>query len=177
MLIDTTTNQNVEFYLRPVNRDEIIENHYNPDGGWAFDWLHPLSHGFEIYGLVTDTFPESVQGLIALKQNPDEAFNCVDIDIVESSPNNKKEIGGNPNIRRTYKGVGRCLIAFACQYSIDNGFEGYVGLTSKSSKFKFYEDMGAFRTSGQRYMFFDTTAKQLVQIYFPGGVKWWKKQK
>ncbi|MBT2757909.1 hypothetical protein J7E71_18690 [Mesobacillus foraminis] len=176
MLIDVETNKAVPFYFRRVERTEIKKNMYLPDNGWDFNWLHPISHGFEVYGLVTESNYDFVEGMIALKQNPDPDFMCIDIDIVESSPTNKKLIKGHPNLRRKHLGVGRCLIAFACQYSLDKGFDGYVGLTSKTSKFPFYESMGAIHTFGQRYMFNDIASQQITRTYFPGGVLWWPKQ-
>ncbi|TCN21202.1 GNAT family N-acetyltransferase [Mesobacillus foraminis] len=176
MLIDLTTNKEVEFYFRKVDRAEIKKNTYLPDNGWDFNWLHPISHEFEVFGLVTQSNHDFVEGLIALKQNHDPDFMCIDIDIVESSPINKKIIKGIPNLRRNYKGVGRCLIAFACQYSLDKGFDGFVGLTSKTSKFPFYESMGAIHTFGQQYMFNDIASQKLVKTYFPGGVLWSPKQ-
>lgn len=177
MLIDLATDKEVKYYFRKVERAEIKQNNYLPDNGWDFNWLHPISHDFEVFGLVTESNPDYVEGLIALKQNSDPDFMCIDIDIVESSPKNKKELKGYQNLRRTYKGVGRCLIAFACQYSIDKGYDGYVGLTSKTSKFPFYESMGAFPTFGQCYMFNHLASQNLVQTYFPGGVLWWPEQK
>lgn len=92
-----------------------------------------------------------------------------------SAPKNKKEIKGYANVQRIYKGVGRCLIAFACQYSLVSGLDGYVGLTSKSSKFSFYESMGATPVSNQFYMFNTFASQKLVQKYFPGGILWWPK--
>ncbi|QKY68415.1 hypothetical protein [Lentibacillus sp. CBA3610] len=107
-----------------MEREEIIEKKYNPEGGWSFHWLKPVTHFFNVYGLVTAEYPNSVQGLIALKPNYDDAFRCVDIDIIESSPHNKKMVHGVNNEKRKYVGIGRCLVAFACEYSINQGLEG-----------------------------------------------------
>ncbi|HDX9577011.1 TPA: hypothetical protein ROX88_000482 [Bacillus pseudomycoides] len=175
MLKEMASNKEVVYYFRRIEKEEIKQNKYLPDNGWDFNWLHPISHNFEVYGLVTELYPDSVEGLIALKQNNDPDFLCVDIDIVESAPKNKKEIKGYANVQRIYKGVGRCLIAFACQYSLVSGLDGYVGLTSKSSKFSFYESMGATPVSNQFYMFNTFASQKLVQKYFPGGVLWWQK--
>ncbi|WP_027415697.1 hypothetical protein [Aneurinibacillus terranovensis] len=175
MLIEVKTDTEVEFYFRKVSREEIVKRQYSPKGGWEFRWLKPLSQSFEIYGLVTEKYPTDVQGLIAARPNYDEDFLCVDVDIIESSPKNKKMIKGKINPNRTYIGVGKCLVAFACQYSIDKGLEGFVELTSKSSKYELYKELGAYQTYGQSMVFSDIAANQLAQIYFPEGVKWWER--
>ncbi len=84
--------------------------------------------------MVTEVYPSDIQGLIALKPNYDEAYRCLDVEIIKSTPNNKQIIKGKTNSKRTYIGVGKCLVAFSCQYSIDKELEGFVELTSKSSK-------------------------------------------
>ncbi|MDT0160617.1 MULTISPECIES: hypothetical protein [Bacillus] len=174
MLLDAATNKPVVFYFREVGKEEIKGNRYLSDYGWEFNWLHPISHGFRVFGLVTNKNPDFVEGLIALKENPDEDFLCVDVDIIESAPQNKKFIKGVLNKERSNINVGRILIAFACWYSIDKGYDGYVGLTSKSSKYPFYMSMGARQTFGQYIMFDDIAASRLVKQYFPGGVLWWQ---
>ncbi|MCC5803811.1 hypothetical protein [Rossellomorea vietnamensis] len=174
MLLNAATNSPVDYYFREVGKEEVKDNRYLPDYGWEFNWLYPISHDFKVFGLVTDHNPDIVEGLIALKENPDEDFLCVDVDIIESSPQNKKFIKGVLNQDRSYINVGRVLIAFACWYSIEKGYDGYVGLTSKSSKYPFYESLGAQLTYGQHFMFDDIAAERLVKIYFPGGVVWWQ---
>ncbi|MCM3067122.1 hypothetical protein M3568_11895 [Priestia flexa] len=177
------TGEKVEYYFRKVGKEEIKEKGYLPDEGWEFNWLRPLTHKYEVFGLITKERPDEVEGLIAVMLNDDPDFMCVDIEILESAPRNKKEIKGYSNLRRMYIGVGRCLIAFACQYSLDNGFDGYVGLAAKTSKMELYESMGAmavngygFDTGAQGYMFTQGAALNIVKEYFPGGVLWWPEQ-
>ena len=90
MIFNAETNQLVNYYFKKIERSEIIEKKYTPKGGWAFNWLKPLTHSFEIYGIVTEEYPNTIQGLIALKPNYDEAFRCVDVEIIESAKQNKK---------------------------------------------------------------------------------------
>ncbi|MFD1848873.1 hypothetical protein [Oceanobacillus bengalensis] len=175
MIVNVETNLLVDCYFKKVERSEIIEKKYSPKGNWAFNWLKPLTHSFEIYGIVTEEYPDMIQGLIALKPNYDEAFRCVDLEIIESAPHNKKLVNKRENVNRKYIGAGRCLVAFACQYSLDKGLEGFVELTSKTSKIDFYQDLGAVSTYGQNMMIADNVALDLAKQYFPGGVKWWKK--
>jgi hypothetical protein len=175
MIIDAKTNQLVDVYFRKVERKEITGKNYRPKGGWSFDWLKPLTHSFEIYGIVTEDYPDEIQGLIALKPNYDPEYRCVDVDIIESAPHNKKMLKGILNTNRKYIGVGKCLVAFACEYSIQKGLEGFVQLTSKSSKIDFYMNLGGIPTYGQNIMFTDSSAMKLSKMHFPGGIKWWKK--
>lgn len=70
-------------------------------------------------------------------------------------------------------GVSKCLVAFARQYSQSKGLEGFVEFTSKTSKMKFYRDLGAVSTYGQNMMITDDVALDLTNQYFSGGVKWW----
>lgn len=174
MIIDTKKQKLVDCYFRKIDRSEITKNNYKPPN-WSFHWLKPLTHGFEIYGIVTEEYPNEIQGLIALKPNYDEAFRCVDVEIIESAPHNKKIVKGEENEDRKYIGVGRCLVAFACQYSLDKGLEGFIELTSKTSKIDFYTDLGATPTFGQNMMIADKQAVELAKQYFSGGVKWWQK--
>ncbi|GGM43319.1 hypothetical protein GCM10011351_31610 [Paraliobacillus quinghaiensis] len=175
MIYDVNTHKIIGCYFREVKREEIIHNNYNPKGGWSFNWLKPITHSFEVYGLVTEDYPDLIQGLIALKSNYDEAFRCVDIDIIESAPQNKKVVKGEENNHRRYIGVGRCLVAFACEYSLSAGLEGFIELTSKSSKIDFYQDLGACSTYGQNMMITGDRAIELAKCYFSGGVQWWEK--
>ncbi|MFF2532434.1 hypothetical protein ACFVS2_26565 [Brevibacillus sp. NPDC058079] len=174
MILDTTTNQIVTCFFRKVERAEIKSNRYHPKGGWDFDWLKPITHSFDVFGIVTEEYPGEVQGLIALKPNYDEDYRCVDVELIESAPRNKKEIKGIPNPDRKYIGVGKCLVAFACEYSFGKGLEGFIELTSKTSKFDFYGSLGAVPTFSQNMMIDDKTAIQLTKKYFKGGVQWWK---
>ncbi|WCK57361.1 hypothetical protein PP175_29665 (plasmid) [Aneurinibacillus sp. Ricciae_BoGa-3] len=175
MIIDSKTNQPVNIYFRKVQRKEIKEKKYNPQGGWDFNWLKPLTNSFEVYGMITEAYPDEVQGLIAVKPNYDDDFRCVDVEIIESAPHNKKMKQQIANIQRKYIGVGKCLVAFACQYSIDKELEGCVELTSKSSKLNFYINMGAVRTYSQNMAFSEVTGVLVAQTYLQGGIKWWKR--
>lgn len=153
-----------------LSRGVIKAGNYNPGGGWAFNWLKSFSQGYDVYALVLKETPNITEGLIALNENHDPDFMCVDVDIIESAPHNKKISNGKINSSRKLEGVGKMLVAFACKYSMDNGLDGYVELTSKSSKIPFYKELGAERASGHNFIFNTYSATKLVSEYFKGGV-------
>ncbi|MFT8323248.1 MAG: hypothetical protein ABF649_20480 [Bacillus sp. (in: firmicutes)] len=170
MLIHNKTGEQVECYFKRVTEDEIKSNRYIPMNDGAFQWLKPLSQGYEIFSLVVKDQSDIAQGLIAVKPNAHPDFMCLDIDIVESAPHSKRM-----SRNREYVGVGKDLLAFACAYSFEQGLDGYVELTSKTSNIKFYEQMGA-QTSYGHQLYFDTiSASELIKKFLPGGVKWWSK--
>ncbi|MFE5321542.1 hypothetical protein ACFQ88_22805 [Paenibacillus sp. NPDC056579] len=174
MIRKANTDIRIPCYFRKVERSEIDDHKYNPHGGWQFRWSKPTTQGFDVFGLVVDEYPSDVQGLIALRPNYDDAFRCVDVEILESAPWNKKYQNKKLNPNRLYQDVGFALVAFACQYSIDKELEGFVELTSKSSKFDFYLKLGARPAFGQNMTFSDKAAQKIVQEFFPGGVTWWQ---
>lgn len=90
MIVNLQTEQEINVFFKEMERKEIREKNHISDGKWKFDWQKPFTQGFEVYGLMTEEYPEIIQGLIALKPNFDEDYLCVDIDILESAPHNKK---------------------------------------------------------------------------------------
>ena len=149
-----------------LERSDIKNRQLNTRSGWAFNWLKPYSQGFEIHAMVMEERPTIIQGLIALRGNDDPDFICVDVDLIESAPQNKKIINGKTNPNRQFMNCGRLLVAYACLYSFRNGYDGFVELTSKSSKMPFYESLGAIQTYGQNFLFSTDSANRLVTKYF-----------
>jgi hypothetical protein len=87
---------------------------------------------------------KALQGLVAVKENYNEEFLCLELEIVESAPQNKKMAKGHINKNRLYCNIGKTLIAFACRYSLKDPItEGYVEFTSKTSKLDLYASLGA----------------------------------
>ncbi|MCK6259561.1 hypothetical protein LCY76_23615 [Fictibacillus sp. KIGAM418] len=177
MIIDAVTKRRVDVYFREVTKEEIRANKYNKRGGWAFNWLTPLKDGFRVFALITETEPEVAQGLIAMRALHDPDFNCVHLENIEAAPQNKRFLGpkGFNNAQR-YENVGKCLVAFACQYSLDQGLEGYVELIAKNSVLQFYSDLGGI-PFGRKVIFDERGALRLIRKHFPGGAKLWRKSK
>lgn len=149
-----------------LERRDIVERQLNTRGGWAFNWLKPYSQDYEVHAMVLEEKPVIIQGLIALRGNDDPDFMCIDVELIESAPQNKKMINGKTNPNREFFNCGKILVAYACLYSFRKGYEGYVELTSKSSKMSFYESLRAKQTYGQNFLFNTVSANRLVTKYF-----------
>lgn len=73
----------------------------------------------------------------------------------------------NRGKEKIYRGVGGNLFAFACQRSMDMGFEGFVGFVAKTSLIKHYQEtLGAEKAVGQRMFITDVSAEKLIYQYF-----------
>lgn len=176
MILNGETKALVECYFREIDAAEIREKNYSKQGGWAFDWIDDLIGGYRVFCLETKEYPSVVQGLVSLKALHDSAFNGVHVEHIESAEENlrfnlkTKET----NFIRRYEYVGIHLVAFACQFSIDEGLEGFVELTSKTATIPFYEKIGAKKLSksSQKLIFFEPYGQALAKKYFPGGVQW-----
>lgn len=172
MLIETSSNTHVDYYFRKVDGKEIRANKYNKTNGWDFSWATLLKDEFQIFALVTDKYPEA-QGLIALKHyRYASGDGYIEVANISSSPHNKMRINGAVTWNQRYSGVGKCLVAFACQYSIEIGLEGFVSLTSKKTTRNLYLNLGADNPFGELMTFDDQVAKALSMAYFKGGIKW-----
>ncbi len=171
MIIDVQNGEKVNIRIRELAKEDVKKIHDSRE--WIMPFYHSYTKGNQVFALVTVEEPDAYQGLIALSENHDSDFLCVDLDIIESANHNKKEYPpGVLNKHRRYSGVGINLIAFACQYSIDCNLEGFVLLTSKSSKYELYEKLGAVHLFGQQMMFNSETGKRIAKTYLPGGVPW-----
>lgn len=73
----------------------------------------------------------------------------------------------NRGKNKLYLGVAGNLFAFACKYSFELGYDGFVSFTAKTSLVKHYQDqLKAKVLSGSR-MYLDTNAAiTLINQYF-----------
>ena len=91
--------------------------------GWAFDWAREsATTGRQVYQLNTVDNSTIVQGLISLEAKPDHVF----MHLVESANFNKGS-------GKVYFGVLGNLVAYACRWSFQLGYEGFVSFESKSA--------------------------------------------
>ena len=90
--------------------------------GWQFDWKYELNQPErEVYKLTIPNNHSIIQGLISLEIKSDHIY----MHLVESAPFNKGKI-------KIYSGVPGNLVAFACRFAFQRGFEGNVSFIGRS---------------------------------------------
>lgn len=174
MIFNLKTQRWVECYYRKLDKDEVSE--YVPPS-WVFNFTLEFNYDFEVFVLETKEFPGTVQGIVALKVNKEEF--TVHLKSAESADINKYYIHGlkrnglNPD--RIYKDIGVNLVAFACQYSLENDCDGHVNLISKSETIPFYKRIGGATLfdGAQIIVFLEKVGKKLATENFSGGAIQW----
>ena len=124
---------------------------------WQFDWHKELKDkSKEIFKLTTVNNPSIIQGLISIEDKQDHVF----MHLIESAKFNKGK-------SKVYFGVPGNLVAFACKYSVDKGYEGFLAFDAKTSLISHYEkSLSATHFRGLR-MFIETkAATKLISQYF-----------
>ena len=137
--------------LTSKDKSKIIK----PD--WQFDWQKELKDKTkETFKLTTVNNPSIIQGLISLEDKQDHIF----MHLIESAKFNKGK-------SKVYFGVPGNLVAYACKYSVEKGYEGFLAFDAKTALIKHYEDsLNATHFRGLR-MFIETkAAMKLISQYF-----------
>ncbi len=99
-----------------------------------------------------------MQGLISLEARPDNVF----MHLVESANFNKGS-------GKVYLGVLGNLVAFACRWSFELGYEGFVSFDSKTTlKTHCKKILGAQELGGLGMYLGTSAATILVKKYYPG---------
>lgn len=97
-----------------------------------------------------------IQGLISLSKFQDHIY----LHLIESAKFNKGKT-------KIYLGVLGNLVAFACKYSFDKGYSGYVAFDSKTKWIQHYQDTLGAKWFRETKMYIDTeAAKKLIDHYF-----------
>lgn len=125
--------------------------------GWQFDWKYELKQpGREVYKLTIPNNISVIQGLISLEIKKDHIY----MHLVESAPFNKGK-------SKVYSGVPGNLVAFACRFSFQRGFEGNVSFISKTQLIDHYiKTLGAFHFGGRLMIIETQAALKLIDKYF-----------
>jgi len=151
---DVKTDQSFDTEVLPLYRNEIMLIHKK--NGWRFDWKSEFKmKNHQLFKLVIQGRNE-IQGLISL-----EAMDrFVEMHLIESAPHN---IGK----RKKYEGVPTNLVAYACKWSFELGFEGYVSFLSKTRLVEHYRQrLGAELIFKNRMQIATESAKKLVNSYY-----------
>lgn len=124
---------------------------------WSFDWKKEAKFANRIvYKLATLENPNVIQGLISLSDLGDHVF----VNLIESAVFNRGK-------DRLYEGVAGNLFAFACQQSIEKGYDGFVVMEAKTKLIAYYRDaFGAQRMGNSLRMFLDERVAEKLINYF-----------
>lgn len=128
--------------------------------GWQFTWRSLFkTEGSELYKLVLEEEPDSVQGILMLSLMYE---NMVYMNNIEIAPHNIGRTG-------KYDKVAGSLIAYGCLKSFELGldsYNGYLTFESKTELIKLYQEKyGAVLTMGQRMFIGPEVGLQLIKEY------------
>ena len=124
---------------------------------WTFNWKSEFqSQERQVYKLTIVNNPSIIQGLISLEIRQDHIY----MHLVESAPFNKGK-------HKMYAGIPGNLVAFACRYSFQHGFDGNVSFISKTQLIDHYiKALGAFHFGGRVMIIDSRAALKLIAKYF-----------
>ena len=125
--------------------------------GWNFDWKAELADNTkEVFKLTILNNPGIIQGLLSFTLEPDHVY----MRLLENAPFN---IGQ----KKLYEGVAGNLVDHACKVSFQQGFDGFVGFTSKTKLIDHYKKtLGAYTLGGHRMIIPTQSAQILIEKYF-----------
>ena len=150
------TGETLNTLVLPVTKDDLKEA--TKRNGWLFDWKLEFSKTeHQVYKLVTEQEPQTIQGMVSLEKLEDHVF----MHLVENAPYN---IGKG----KKYIGVCGNLTAFGCKLSMGYGFDGVIAFVPKTELIAHYEKtLGAVMISKRRMAIYEERAKLLLDKYFP----------
>ena len=124
---------------------------------WQFKWHEQIKlKERETYKLVIKDNPKIIQGLISLSDQGDHIY----MHLIESAKFNKGK-------QKIYTGVPGNLVAFACKYSFDKGYEGYLAFDAKTILVKHYQEtLYATHFKATKMMIETPAANRLINQYF-----------
>lgn len=125
---------------------------------WLFDWKREGKQpARQVFKLVIKGNPDIIHGLISLQDRGDHIFMA----LIESAKFNR-------GAKKVYLGVPGNLVAFACKFSFERGYDGYVSFESKSRLIEHYsKSLGASVLFGNIMAIDARAASKLVTQYFP----------
>ena len=150
------TGETLDTLVLPVTKDDLKE--ITKKNGWLFDWKLELDEPErQVYKLVAEQEPQTIQGLVSLEKMEDHVF----MHLVENAPFN---IGKG----KKYIGVCGNLTAFGCKMSKVYGFDGVIAFKAKTALIPHYEKtLGAVHLGGGRMAITEDKAIPLLDKYFP----------
>ncbi len=147
MLIDVFTQEQLETDVLPLSPKDKAQLRK----GWRFDWLRENKER-RVHKLVGKRTSDVIYGLISFEERSGYVF----LNLIERA--------GFAQSKKQYEGVLQTLVAFACQKSMELGYEGAVAFDSKTTLIEYYEKtLGAVRLGNSSRMVVETdVAIQLI---------------
>jgi hypothetical protein len=149
------TGETLDTLILPVTQADLQET--TKKNGWLFDWKLEFSKPQrQVYKLVTEQEPQTIQGLVSLEKMEDHVL----MHLIENAPFNRGK-------GKKYIGVCGNLTAFGCKMSKDYGFDGVIAFDAKTALIPHYEKtLGAVHLGGNRMAIFEANAQKLIDKYF-----------
>lgn len=127
--------------------------------GWQFNWKAEVENKNKMVRKLiinNSTNNNIIHGLISISL----LSGYVQMNLIESAPFNLGK-------HKEYNGVSGNLVAYACEVSFANGFEGYVTFIAKTNLIQHYiETLKAEILFGNKMVIEIKAAKNLVSKYF-----------
>jgi len=124
---------------------------------WQFNWQEQLKlNDRETYKLVIRNNPKIIQGLISISDLGDHIY----MHLIESAKFNKGKT-------KIYTGVPGNLVAFACKFSFEKGYDGYLAFDAKTVLVRHYQEtLYATHFKGTKMIIETPAANRLINQYF-----------
>lgn len=155
-IIERKTKETAEGRISRVKKKELPLK----KAGWNFNWRELYKvEGAEFYKLTLNESQNRVEGILMLSIQYEE---MVIMNNIELAPYN---IG----VKKKYRNVAGCLLAFACKYSFEKGkgsYEGFLSFDSKTELIELYQNKYGAQWAMGHKMYFDPIAgKALMKKY------------
>ncbi|MCY7290756.1 MAG: hypothetical protein LH615_01100 [Ferruginibacter sp.] len=125
--------------------------------GWKFDWKKELNYNDrEVFKLTIQGNLTVIQAIMSLRIEDDHVY----MPLIESAPFNRGK-------DKVYFGAPGNLVAYACRFAFQKGFDGFVSFHSKTKLIEHYEkSLGASHFGGHLMILNSTASNKLVDKYF-----------
>ena len=158
IIVDELTNSIINRFSEEVFQTKIVKAEKAELlllKDWNFDWLKEEKQS-QVFKLLTEDGDGNIEGLISLDIRQGFVF----VSLVENAPQN---IGRNG----IYLGVAGNLFAYACQMSLEKGFDGYVSFVAKTELIEHYKKMlGAEILFDKNMVIKENAALSLIKKYY-----------
>jgi len=150
------TGETLDTLVLPVTKADLKET--TKKNGWLFNWKLELDEPErQVYKLVTEREPQTIQGMVSLENKKDHVY----MHLIESAPFNRGK-------GKKYLGVCGNLTTYGCKLSVEYGFDGVIAFEPKTALIPHYEKtLGAVMISERNMAIFEEPAMKLLDNYFP----------